>query len=153
MKEKISEYLDGRVNKEEMNKFFEENPEEYIYYEQLTKMKSVLSEMKTKAPDITGSVLASTRKTSLSRKLSIAISIAAVVLVSGFLVKAYVFKPEMNLQMADKSNPQLKSFAFSPQKPSINIEISKSSEALLMKILKANGTIISTEKRQETGGT
>lgn len=149
MKEKISEYLDGRVNKEEMEKFFEGHSEEKDYYNQLTVMKDVLSKMKVSAPDITNAVLAKTRKRSLLRKLSIVISVAAVVLVSGFLVKMYVLKPVTKMETANNPNSGLKSFRPMVQQPSIDIIIDKSREGDLLKILRLNGTIISVEDRQQ----
>jgi|GEM_PF-4509299 len=153
MKEKISDYLDGRVDKEEMEKSFEEHPEERDYYKQLLAMKAVLSEMKVNAPDIASAVLAKTKKRSLLRKLSMVVSVAAIILVSGFLVKMYVFKPKANVETAYNPNQGLKSFSPMVQNPSIDITINKSREGDLLKILRTNGTIVSVEDRQQAEGT
>jgi hypothetical protein len=153
MKEKISDYLDGRVDKEEMEKSFEEHPEERDYYNQLLAMKAVLSEMKVNAPDIASAVLAKTKRRSLLRKLSMVVSVAAIILVSGFLVKMYVFKPKANVETAYNPNQGLKSFSPMVQKPSIDITINKSREGDLLKILRTDGTIVSVEDRQQAEGT
>ncbi|MGC9000992.1 RseA family anti-sigma factor [Caldisericum sp.] len=59
MKEKISAYIDGEGNKEELEKLLKEDPELKEYFEQLSFMKSALSEMNVQSPDVLGRFLKS----------------------------------------------------------------------------------------------
>jgi hypothetical protein len=149
MKEKISEYLDGRVDKEEMENYLREHPEDRVYYEQLLAMKETLSQMKLNAPDVSFVVLSKTKKQRFVKKLAFLSSVVAVVFVSVVLVKVYVFKPEMKVNIAQSPpNTGLRSFGVMNSIPSIDITINKDSENDLLNILKSNGTIVSTENAQ-----
>jgi len=87
MKEKISKYIDGEGNKEEIKKLLKENKEAREYYEQLVQMKAVLSEMKVSAPsDIEKNVLGKMQRRH-TRVPYIVISFAMVFLVSFLFLK------------------------------------------------------------------
>lgn len=145
MKEKISEYVDGRVGKEEIERDFRETPEDRIYYEQLLAIKDILGDMQVSAPDISASVIAKSTKRLLNIRFVYTLSLVAVVVISALLIKSFSFKPQMKVGTVQTPDSGMRSFSANSAIPSIDVTISKDSEKDVLNILKANGTVVSVE--------
>jgi len=87
MKEKISKYIDGEGNKEEMKKLLEKDKEAREYYEQLSAMKAVLSDMKVNASEDTEENVLKKMHRKRFRVPYRAISFAAILLVLFLFLK------------------------------------------------------------------
>jgi len=95
MKEKISKYIDGEGNKEELEKLLKEDPESKEYFEQLLLMKSTLSEMNVQSPDVLNKVLEKDKKHKIVFRYRFAFaSLLAVAIVSVLFLTFYNFKPQ-----------------------------------------------------------
>ncbi len=147
MKEKISRYIDGEGDKEEMEKLFKTNEEARKYFNELKEMKDVLSRMKVNAPpNIERDVLYRIRKK--RRRLAyVVVSFAVVFLISVLFLKIeglniknpgesthiYRTAPEKHLMLPTTKGP-------SPQK-GFDITVSKNKNDKIIEILKRYGTI------------
>jgi hypothetical protein len=144
MKEKISKYIDGEGNKEELEKLLKEDPESKEYFEQLLLMKSTLSEMNVQSPDVLNKVLEKDKKHKIVFRYRFAFaSLIAVAIVSVLFLTFYNFKP----QEKGVTTPQLRSGTQNPSfgimavKPEINISIGVRDDEILLRILDRHGTI------------
>lgn len=144
MKEKISKYIDGEGNKEELEKLLKEDPESKEYFEQLLLMKSTLSEMNVQSPDVLNKVLEKDKKHKIVfRYRFVFASLFAVAIVSVLFLTFYNFKP----QEKGITTPQLRSgtqnpsFEITAVKPEINISIGVRDDEILLSILERHGTI------------
>lgn len=144
MKEKISKYIDGEGNKEELEKLLKEDPESKEYFEQLLLMKSTLSEMNVQSPDVLNKVLEKDKKHKIVFRYRFAFaSLFAVAIVSVLFLTFYNFKP----QEKGITTPQLRSgtqnpsFEITAVKPEINISIGVRDDEILLSILERHGTI------------
>jgi len=144
MKEKISKYIDGEGNKEELEKLLKEDPESKEYFEQLLLMKSTLSEMNVQSPDVLNKVLEKDKKHKIVFRYRFAFaSLLAVAIVSVLFLTFYNFKPqEKGITTPQlRSDTQNPSFGITAVKPEINISIGVRDDEILLSILDRHGTI------------
>jgi hypothetical protein len=144
MKEKISAYIDGEGNKEELEKLLKEDPELKEYFEQLSFMKSALSEMNVQSPDVLNKVIERERKHRIVFRYRFAFaSIFAVTIISILFFRFYNFKP----QEKGITTPSLRSgeeqpyFSMTVSKPEVNVSIDVRDDETLLTILEKHGTI------------
>ena len=154
MKEKISRYIDGEGNKEEMEKLFKTNEEARKYFNELKEMKNVLSKMKVNAPpNIERDVLYRIQKK--HRRLAyVIVSFAAVFLISALFLKmeglniknpgestpTYRMTPGKNLTLPTKEPEENVTKAPSSTK-GFDITVSKNKKDKIMETLRQYGTI------------
>ena len=145
MKEKISEYLDGEGNKEELEKLLKDNLEAREYFEQLSRMKATLSEMNVQSPDVLNKVIERERKHRIVFRYRFAFaSIFAVTIISILFFRFYNFKPQ---EKGITAPPQLRSgeeqpsFSITASKPEVNVSIDVRDDETLLAILEKHGTI------------
>ncbi len=104
MKEKISKYIDGEGNKEEIKKLLEKDKEAREYYEQLSAMKAVLSDMKVNAlPSTEKNVLDKVHRKRF-RVPYRAISFAAILLVLFLFLKVPALKYNHYFEFPETEN-------------------------------------------------
>jgi hypothetical protein len=155
MKEKISAYIDGEGNKEELEKLLKEDPELKEYFEQLSFMKSALSEMNVLSPDVLGRVLESEKKHKVVFRYKFAFaSLLAVAIVSVLFIKLYSFKPqEKGVTMPQlRSGTQNPSFGIVAVKPELDISIGISDDEVLLAILEKYGKITGSSAEGKGNG-
>lgn len=144
MKEKISKYIDGEGNKEELEKLLKEDLESKEYFEQLLLMKSTLSEMNVQSPDVLNKVLEKDKKHKIVFRYRFAFaSLLAVAIVSVLFLTFYNFKPqEKGITTPQlRSDTQNPSFGITAVKSEINISIGVRDDEILLSILERHGTI------------
>jgi len=104
MKEKISKYINGEGNKEEIRKLLKKDKEAREYYEQLVEMKAVLSDMKVNASEGTEeNVLKKMHKKRFHVPYR-AISFAAILLVLFLFLKVPGLKYDYQLESPETDN-------------------------------------------------
>ncbi|MEA3314103.1 MAG: hypothetical protein U9Q18_06985 [Caldisericota bacterium] len=104
MKEKISKYINGEGNKEEIKKLLGKDKEAREYYEQLSEMKAMLSDMKVNAlPGIEENVLKKVHRKRF-RVPYRAISFAAILLVLFLFLKVPGLKYDYQLGSPEIDN-------------------------------------------------
>ena len=150
MKEKISEYLDGEGNREELEELLKKNPEAKEYFEQLSLMKSNLSEMRVQSPDVLNIILEKEKKhrTVFRYRFAFA-SIFAVAIVSILFFKFYNFTPEkrrITVPPQLKAPAQDNSFGItSVATPEINVNIGIRDDEMLLNTLENYGTVTGSD--------
>lgn len=157
MKDKISQYIDGEGNKEELEKLLKEDPEAKEYFEQFSFMKSTLSEMHVQSPDILDKILQKERNTgSIFRYRFVFASILAVAIVSMIFFSVY----DLNLnQRAPASPPTLTApngqgptFGITSATPELTVSIGIRDDSALLAVFEQYGQITGDEIRGEGGG-
>ncbi len=104
MKEKISKYIDGEGNKEEIKKLLEKDKEAREYYEQLSEMKAMLSDMKVNAlPGTEENVLKKLHRKRFRVPYRV-ISFAAILLVLFLFLKVPGLKYNSQLESPEMDN-------------------------------------------------
>lgn len=104
MKEKISRYINGEGNKEEIKKLLKKDKEAREYYEQLIKMKAVLSDMKVNAlPGTEENVLKKMHRKRFRVPYRV-ISFAAILLVLFLFLKVPGLKYDYQLESPETDN-------------------------------------------------
>jgi hypothetical protein len=157
MKDRISEYIDGEGNREELEKLLKDDPEAKEYFEQLSFMKSTLSEMHVQSPDIPDKVLQKERSHgSVFRYRFVFASILAVAIVSMIFFSVY----DLNLNKRAPSSPptltapngQGPTFGITSAAPELTVSIGIRDDSALLTVLEQYGQITGDEIRGEGGG-
>jgi hypothetical protein len=157
MKEKISKYIDGEGNKEELEKLLKEDPESKEYFEQLLLMKSTLGGMNVQSPDVLNKVLEKDKKHKIVFRYRFAFaSIFAVAIVSILFFKFYNFTPEerrITVPPQLKAPAQDNSFGItSVATPEINVNIGIREDEILLNTLENYGTVTGSDVKGTGGG-
>jgi hypothetical protein len=157
MKEKISKYIDGEGNKEELEKLLKEDPESKEYFEQLLLMKSTLGGMNVQSPDVLNKVLEKDKKHKIVFRYRFAFaSIFAVAIVSILFFKFYNFTPEerrITVPPQLKAPAQDNSFGItSVATPEINVNIGIREDEILLNTLENYGTVTGSDVKGMGGG-
>ncbi|BAL81477.1 hypothetical protein [Caldisericum exile] len=152
MKEKINEYLDGKLRKEEIEPLLEDK--EYAsYYEDLKKMKEGLRELRIESPDFV-SKLGLVEKRHAVFRYSLAFALVLVIVFGAVFSRNFI----LNRELVSKQTEITRQFKVAPnmdimQKPiedTIKIEIDNGNVNSLLEELKKIATLKSTDKNSRT---
>ncbi|MGB9769976.1 hypothetical protein [Caldisericum exile] len=152
MKEKINEYLDNRVKKEEVEELLLDK-EYAFYYEDLKKMKEGLRELRVNPPDFVSKLRIVERKQIVFRYSFAFVMVLVLVFGVWFSMKFALYK-----ELASKQTEITKQFKASPgmgimqisTEETIKVEISKSDLNNLINSLQKIATLKSKDEKNGT---
>lgn len=150
MKEKINEYVDGRIKKEELEPFLSEEDRKYL--NDLIKMKEGLKMLKVQAPDFVEIIEEKTKRRALF-KYSFALASIFVIIFVGFIFKPFILK---RLQVGYNNEnvtirtlpPKEKQYSIATlNEVSIKLEVNKSDENALIEELKKFANLLNYDEK------
>lgn len=148
MKEKITEYIDKNLSKEEVEELLKDNPEALEYYHQILAMKETLTDMQLRSPDVSSKVVEKARRPFVFRYRYVLVTISVALIVSILFIKNYrenlaLKEPEVTLKTAPVP-PGGELYMDVTQQ--IDVEIKKSGEETVSTVLEEYGDIVLIEE-------